>query len=196
MEKDDSFINGGSEIIVIPEKSLTKRLKLQEARPYMSADYINSVLNRMPPGKQRVLCQFLWMTGVRISEALVVRKRDVDLVNMVIEINWLKSRRYVRRNIPVHPALREVLFNYIAGLNLDDFLFPFSRQRAYQITKRWFGRNPHAFRHSFAVNWLRCGGDITVLSRYLGHARLQETAEYLKIVPVDQGKELMKVVFG
>jgi integrase/recombinase XerD len=30
--------------------------------------------------------------------------------------------------------------------------------------------NPHAFRHGFAREWLRNGGDIAVLSKVLGHA--------------------------
>jgi len=55
--------------------------------------------------------------------------------------------------------------------------------------------HPHQFRHSFAVNWLRCGGELVVLSRMLGHSNIQSTMEYLKIVPLDVGKELLKIQF-
>jgi hypothetical protein len=51
------------------------------------------------------------------------------------------------------------------------------------------------FGTGFAVNWLRHQGDIYVLSRYMGHSRIQNTMEYLKIVPMDQGRELMKITF-
>jgi len=53
-----------------------------------------------------------------------------------------------------------------------------------------------SLRHSFAVNWLRCGGEIDVLHRILGHSKIQTTMEYLKIVPRDQGKALMGIDFG
>lgn len=60
-----------------------------------------------------------------------------------------------------------------------------------------YGANghPHQFRHSFAVNWLRNNGDIIILHRILGHTKIQTTMEYLKIVPTDQGKELLKINF-
>jgi hypothetical protein len=45
------------------------------------------------------------------------------------------------------------------------------------------------------VSWLRSGGNIIILSRMLGHAKTQSTMEYLKIVPGDQARELLKVQF-
>lgn len=70
-----------------------------------------------------------------------------------------------------------------------------TRQRAWQLTQKYLGGHPHQLRHSFAVNWLRSGGEIVVLHRMLGHSKVQTTMEYLKIVPTDQGKELLKIQF-
>lgn len=194
----DPVVIKAGELEVLPkEKNLTLSIEQVKmpARKYMTPDVIRERLDAMPAGPARMLCTFLWKTGVRISEALTVTKRDVDCRNMVIRIRWLKSRKYQERNIPMHPSLKEQLAFYIAPMNLEDRLFPISRQRAHQITKQWFDKSPHVFRHSFAVNWIRCGSDLVILSRYLGHARVQETMEYLKIVPVDQGKELLKIRF-
>lgn len=194
---DTRYISAGELEVLPAEKNLTitqENVKMP-ARKYMTPDIIRDKMDSMPAGPARMLCTFLWKTGVRISEALCVTKRDVDCRNAVIRIRWLKSRKYVERNIPMHPSLKEQLAFYIAPLNLEEKLFPFSRQRAHQITTQWFQKSPHVFRHSFAVNWIRCGGDLAILSRYMGHARVQETMEYLKIVPVDQGKELLKVQF-
>lgn len=196
---EDSFIKEGSVVVISNNKSLTKSIEKEskiKGRKYHYAEDIKKKLDNMPTGTDRMLCQFLWMTGTRISEATSITKRDIDFANMTIRIRWLKSRKYTERNIPMHPQLRESLYYYVASLNLDDKLFPFSRQRAFQITKKWFNTNPHSFRHSFAVNWLRCNGDMVILSRYMGHARIQETLEYLKIVPIDQGKEFMKITFN
>ena len=77
----------------------------------------------------------------------------------------------------------------------EDIVFPISRQRAWKISRRYLGGSPHTVRHSFAVNWLRHGGDIVILKNILGHSKIETTMEYLKIVPIDQGKELLKVRF-
>lgn len=45
------------------------------------------------------------------------------------------------------------------------------------------------------LNWLRSGGDLVVLHKILGHAKIQTTMEYFNIVPTGQGKELVKVQF-
>lgn len=95
----------------------------------------------------------------------------------------------------MHPILKDVLELYVALLKADDLVFPISRQRAFQITIQHLGGSPHKLRHSFAVNWLRCKGDIVMLSRVMGHSNINTTMEYLKIVPIDQGKELIKIQF-
>ncbi len=42
--------------------------------------------------------------------------------------------------------------------------------------------SPHTFRHTFAVNFLQCTGDIYKLSRLMGHSSVEVTEVYLKAV--------------
>jgi integrase/recombinase XerD len=142
-----------------------------------------------------MLITFLWFTGLRITEALSITKKNIDFTNYMITAKWLKSRKYKERVIPIHPRIRELLLLYTATMNLEDSLFPFSRQYAWKLTKKYLGGSPHKLRHSFAVNWLRNDGDIVTLHRILGHSKIQTTMEYLKIVPIDQAKELNKISF-
>lgn len=190
-----------NEIEIIPQKTqveiLQKPIIKQEMRKYWSKEEINDKLNRIPQEKQResMFLRFLWMSGVRISEAIGIKKGDIDFQNYVIRIRWLKSRKYSERMLPMHPRLRELLYLYTSQLNKDEKVFNFNRQYGHRIVRKYFNGHPHQLRHSFAVNWLQSDGDLVTLSRMLGHKNINTTMEYLKIVPMDQGKELIKVKF-
>jgi len=161
----------------------------------LTAEEINAKLSRMLPNQNYMLISFLWITGVRITEAVNLKKKDIDFNNGLMTVRWQKSKKYKNRVLPIHKKIKDLLNVYLAGKNQEDLVFPISRQRAFQVTKKYMGCSPHQLRHSFAVNWLKCGGDIIVLHRILGHSKIQTTMEYLKIVPVDQAKELNKIVF-
>lgn len=166
-----------------------------ELPDYWDAEYIRERIERTQNPTHQTFYRFLWMSGCRVTEALNVRKQDIDLTSYTARIRWLKSRKWQYRHIPLHPRLRDILQVYTATLKADDLLFGFTRQRAHQLVRRDFAGNPHKFRHSFAVNWLRSGGRIEVLSQMLGHSDIKTTLIYTKIVPVDQGRELLKVQF-
>lgn len=42
--------------------------------------------------------------------------------------------------------------------------------------------SPHWFRHTFAVNYLEYGGDVTILKDLMGHSDLNTTMQYRRIV--------------
>lgn len=53
--------------------------------------------------------------------------------------------------------------------------------------------HPHALRHTFAINWVKRGGDIKKLQKMLGHSNPATTDIYLRFAPKDIGIELDKV---
>ena len=186
------------DIVVLKDQDITNSIQnvpKQELRKYLDRDYINNHIDRIPNHRHKMLIQFLWLSGVRITEAITLIKGNIDFENYVMTVKWLKSRKYHHRVVPMHHLLKEILQVYTAAMKSDQRVFSITRQRAWVITKKYMDVSPHQLRHSFAVNWLRCGGDLVVLHRILGHSKIQTTMEYLKIVPVDQGKELNKIIF-
>lgn len=167
----------------------------KEIPKYWDRDEINQLLSQIKNYKHEMFLRFLWLSGVRITEAISLKRKDIDFKNYVMRVRWLKNRKYQERVVPMHPSLHNMLRMYTGSMNQEEFVFPFTRQQGWGIARKWVSGNPHKFRHSFAVNWLRCGGDIVILHRVLGHASIQTTMEYLKIVPLDQGKELLKIQF-
>ena len=187
-----------NEIVILKPQDLTnsyQSVNKKDLPKYIDAEVIKERLQEVTNNNDRMLIIFLWMTGCRISEALGVLKKDIDLQNNTIQLRWLKSRKYNYRNIPMHPQLKQLLSFYLAPIKADDRVFPFTRQRAFQITQKWLGASPHKLRHSFAVHYLRSGGELFDLHLLLGHSKIQTTMEYTKIVPKDLAKELNKINF-
>lgn len=186
------------DIMVLEAKDITNYNSLLNKRDlpkYIDAKTIKDRLDNITNNFDRMLIIFLWMTGCRISEALGLLKKDIDIQNNTIQLRWLKSRKYNYRNIPMHPQLKQLLGFYLAPFKAEDKIFNITRQRAFQITQKWLGASPHKLRHSFAVHYLRSGGELFDLHLLLGHSKIQTTMEYTKIVPKDLAKELNKVVF-
>jgi integrase len=194
----DELINVSHDVVIQNNQNLTipiSNVDKGELPKYWDRDYISRIIDSVHNPSRKMFFMFMWMTGVRISEALMARKMDINFSEYMISIRWLKNRKYLYRYLPLHPNLKDLLQLYTAQMLAEDRLFPFGRIWGYKLVKRYFGGHPHQFRHSFAVNWLRCGGDMVILCRFLGHSNIKTTMEYLKIVPIDQGKELLKIRF-
>lgn len=145
-----------------------------------------------------LLALILLDTGARISEALALRVRDVDLENLLVTLDG-KGRK--QRLVPFSFALRKVLFRFIKDFSKkpDDLLLStqagtvLSRdnmRRDVGLLCKHLGfahppRALHCFRHTFAVNYLRRGGSVFHLQKVLGHTSLEMTRRYANLVTVD-----------
>jgi len=157
-------------------------------------------------------------TGLRLSEARRLRRRDVDLHEGLLTVRDGKFGK--SRLVPLHPTAVQALAGYAA--QRDTFPsarrseFFFSTDRASVLNRRtveqtfsglrdrlgWstHGRaglpRIHDMRHTFAVRrllrWYQQGADVNrkilALATYLGHAKVSDTYWYLSGVP-----ELMAV---
>jgi integrase/recombinase XerD len=136
--------------------------------------------------------------GCRISEALTLRVGDLDLDNLLCTVSG-KGRK--ERIIPFSYALRKALHRYIVdfGLKPDALLFstragtPVRRITALRSIKRLCrhlgfeppARTLHAFRHTFAQNYVRHGGSVFHLQKTLGHRSLEMSRRYANLVVAD-----------
>jgi len=191
--------------VIYEEKNLTKdfiNVKKEQLK-YLSRDEVHEILDHVKGKKEKLLFLFMWYTGCRVTEVINVRKKDIDFQNGMIMIRWLKNRKYLHRTMPIHENIRQLLEFTTVALKSEDKVFPYSRQRVWQIFKKHFPPyfswcHPHTLRHSFAVNYLRqadSANDLVILRKLMGHSSILTTMKYLDIVPRDQAKQLAKIKF-
>lgn len=115
--------------------------------------------------------------GLRVNEALSVRRRDLNLEDGFFKVKVLKKRKTVKRHRVVdgvdeiyhleanqvhrdaklHPIAIEILKEYLEfhQIRTYDRLFPFKRNAVYKFVKIHFGKHSciHMFRHSH-ISWM------------------------------------------
>jgi len=157
----------------------------------------------------RLLVIVLYCTGVRIGEALALRRRDCDFRQACLRVGPSKGRI---RWVPFRRDLGRELQSWIesdAGGTTDSYLFAQDNGRQRRVksaaqTLRYLlrrcglkpaagrsGPRCHDLRHTFAVHrlqrWYREGRDphrlLPWLSAYLGHRNLLGTEHYLRATP-------------
>ena len=160
-----------------------------------------------------VFFSLLASTGLRLSEARRLDRRDVDLTHGLLTIRMSKFRK--SRLVPLHPTSVQALTSYAARRDAfrdvpqSEFFFctdrapsldRFAIEKTFSSLRRRLGwtaqgraRRPriHDLRHTFAVRrllrWYEEGVDvdrkILALATYLGHAKVSHTYWYLSAAP-------------
>jgi integrase/recombinase XerD len=151
----------------------------------------------------------LYGCGLRISETLALKQKDMDLKQGIITIRGSKFNK--DRLIPMSPSLTRYLETYslkIHQFSIAEDIFFMKKDKtayAYDTVYKHFrkmlrqsgishggkGRGPrlHDLRHTFAVHSLnqmvRQGMDLycalPILSTYLGHASVAATDRYVRL---------------
>ena len=139
----------------------------------------------------------LYGSGLRISEALGLKRRDVPLPGAG-DVLVVTGKGNKTRMVPVLRNVLALVQDYVAmcphPLPADGPIFVGARggplkARIIQLTmERLRGAlglpdsaTPHALRHSFATHLLTRGGDLRAIQELLGHASLSTTQIYTGI---------------
>jgi len=149
--------------------------------------------------RDRALIQLLVDTGMRLSEVVNLKVKDVDLSSGRILIRVAKAGKWrvVFITDPVKKALKDYWEDRGALPNepafVNRFSAPFTNNGIYNLIRRMGKRagleiSPHDLRHFFATEYLRNGGDPFTLQRLLGHSTLTMVERYLRIIDDDLRK--------
>ena len=145
-------------------------------------------------------CVILTMygTGLRISEVVDLYESNVNLdTGQIKVIGKGKKERSVFMSASVFKALyryksqhrpdlsSKYFFVHKDGRPLTRFYFEHRMQSYVEKAGMTTICTPHILRYSFAIQFLRNGGDIFTLQNILGHSTLEMTRRYLKIANSD-----------
>jgi hypothetical protein len=144
--------------------------------------------------RDKLLLGLMYATGVRVSEVVRLRYRDVDFDRGFIRVVQGKGRRDRDVMLPQSFApLLQQLRSLHAG---EAFLFPSPENPTRHLNPRTAQRimhravslaaivkdaTCHSLRHSFATHLLESGTDIRFIQKLLGHLRLETTTLYTKL---------------
>jgi len=130
------------------------------------------------------LILFLYGSGARISEALELKRDDIDG-------NWLRIRHakgQKERIVPIADISVKAIDEYLKAREFDcEYVWcnyqkkRLSRISAYKITKKYLNVSPHVLRHSYATALISGGADLRVVQELLGHSSLLTTQIYTHI---------------
>ena len=147
--------------------------------------------------RNRAIILLLLDTGIRNSELCELTFGGLDFKNARVSVFGKGAKQ---RSVPFSPRTGQALWRYTAGRpdplpSEDVFLTedgdPLKRDRLYKLLKTIGKRanvqvvHPHRFRHTFAINYLRNGGDPWSLQRMLGHETMEMVSKYLFIAQSD-----------
>jgi site-specific recombinase XerD len=154
------------------------------------------------PQRDTAIILLLLDTGMRASELCGLRVRDVDVVGRRCIVRGKGGKE---RALSIGQRATRALWAHLRGRKADPDAALFQSQRG-QTPGENFTRSgltqlihrlgvaagveavrcsPHTFRHTFAVEFLRAGGNQFTLMEILGHTDLAMTGRYLKIAQAD-----------
>lgn len=162
-------------------------------------EQLNQVLEKNKLGSMGESTQFrdttlLWFllhTGARASEALNVKKIDLNYHERTVFIEGLKDSN--DREIP----LPKWLFDRVAALAQNDgSVFGISYSRLVQIWEKYrpAKKKLHSLRHTFAIGLYKRTKDIRLVQVALGHRNITNTMVYADYVYNQE--ELRKMIVG
>ncbi|MDF0522827.1 site-specific integrase [Bradyrhizobium yuanmingense] len=179
------------------ERGAESQLYAGPERKYLNRDERQRVLAAMETlePEQSLFALVLAWTGARISEVLALTPSSFQLESGVVTIITLKRRKHVVREVPIPPDLSERLEVTFSLRRLQEGadamrrLWQWCRVTAWRLIKkvmaiaRVFGRRacPRGLRHAFGIGTLQSGVPLTLIQRWMGHARLSTTAIYAAV---------------
>jgi len=164
-----------------------------------SEQQVKKIIDAKENIKHKTMLMTGYSAGLRISEIINLKIKDIDSSRMVITIRQAKGKK--DRQVPLSVKLLEQLRIYYKLYNPKVYLFEGadggqyairSLQNVFQAAKKSSGNNKpggmHSLRHSYATHLMEAGTDIRMIQGLLGHNSIKTTQRYTHVSKQQIGK--------
>jgi len=158
----------------------------------LTKDEIKKLLDSIENPKHKLLVEFMYSSGLRVSECVSIKMDDLDFKEKIGKIKHGKGNK--ERYIILSDNLLKHLDKYINNKKDESqYIFsvkggPITIRQAQKVVKdaakkAGIRKNVfcHALRSSFATHLLEAGTDIRIIQELLGHSNLATTQIYTKV---------------
>lgn len=165
-----------------------ERPKSEKKLPQViESEFLKNQILKIENIKHKSIVMLGYSCGLRVSEVINLKIKDIDSKRMLINIRNAKGRK--DRIVVLSQTMLETLRNYYKQYKPKVFLFNgqfdlrYSSKSCNQIVKKYIGKNYHfhLLRHSHATTMLESGVDMAIIQKLLGHSNIKTTQIYSHI---------------
>jgi site-specific recombinase XerD len=164
-----------------------------------SENEVTKIINAITNIKHKAMLMIGYAAGLRISEIINLKIKDIDSERMMLHIRNAKGKK--DREVILSETLLNVLRVYYKQFTPKLFLFEgqtggvYSARSLQKIiseakTKAGVTKEGsiHALRHSFATHLMEGGTDLSIIQKLLGHNDIKTTLRYTHVSKAAIGK--------
>lgn len=174
------------------EKKLPKFLYYEDIEKILNVPDINTDIGI----RDSLILELLYVTGIRVSELVNIKIKDIDFTNKSIIITGKGNKQ---RIVMYGTRCKDLLDKYLSIRNnflIDNNEYLLLGVKGKKINDRIVRKiiddisikaginmniSPHVFRHTFATHMLNEGADLRSVQELLGHENLSTTTIYTHV---------------
>jgi integrase/recombinase XerD len=159
----------------------------------LSKEEVKRILDAHDNMKHRTMLSLIYSCGLRRSELLHLKPRDIDSQRGIIIIRQAKGKK--DRIVPLSTKILEMLRVYFVAYRPKEYLFegqesgkPYDERSLQQVMKHALIKagikkpaTLHWLRHSYATHLLEVGTDLRYIQELLGHKSSRTTEIYTHV---------------
>ena len=150
-------------------------------------EHILKSLEKIENIKHKAIISLAYSVGLRVSEVINLRIKDIDSQRMIININQAKGKK--DRITPLTENMLKLLRIYYLQYKPKEYLFngqnsnKYSSMSCNQIVKKYLGNDYHfhLLRHSCFTNLTEQNVDLRVIQKLAGHNSSKTTEIYTHV---------------
>lgn len=201
LKKFFSFLQSEQLIKKLPD--FPKSIKISKTLPkFLSISDIEKILastanlkTEFEQARAKLIIYILYGSGLRVSELIHLRLRDINFEN---ETAIIKGKGSKERIVPVSTFALQLIKKIQPSSDPNNYVI-YSGKNKTQLTRQRITQilseieilscispiTPHMLRHSFATHLLNNGANLFVIQKLLGHESISTTEIYTHVLTSD-----------